>query len=322
MATGKNKQSSKPFSILKLNQKITSLYSLNEIPSTASEAASVVPPEPLILRTEDNEQYYPDTSGHVIRTNMVNTQNSGLIQVTQADIVNSLPYISVWDDEPRNLYNYTKEAEKFKLRTKDIDFGTPGVLKNIYKVYITFRLNALKSNVRVRYAVNGETNFDNSFSGDGEDKFVYDASWGFSTWREDSNTRQTEEWSTIALTPSNNQAKNIYSIALEFYGQNTNVISTDKLQESSSAGTNEITLGETASNSWSRYNGVPIHFFKGPGVGTSYKITEYNGTHRKATLETNLSTDVTTSTYYDVGYIPSSFEINDISIVYREKSIK
>ena len=154
MATGKNKQSSKPFSNLKLNQKITSLYSLNEIPSTASEAASVVPPEPLILRTEDNEQYYPDTSGHVIRTNMVNTQNSGLIQVTQADIVNSLPYISVWDDEPRNLYNYTKEAEKFKLRTKDIDFGTPGVLKNIYKVYITFRLTALKSKVSVRYAVN------------------------------------------------------------------------------------------------------------------------------------------------------------------------
>ena len=32
--------------------------------------------------------------------------------------------------------------------------------------------------------------------------------------------------------------------------------------------------------------------------------------------------DVTTETHYDVGYIPASFAINDISIVYRNKIIK
>ena len=53
-----------------------------------------------------------------------------------------------------------------------------------------------------------------------------------------------------------------------------------------------------------------------------YRITDYNGTSKVATLESGLDYPVTTATYYDVGFIPAEFAINDISIVYREKPIK
>ena len=52
------------------------------------------------------------------------------------------------------------------------------------------------------------------------------------------------------------------------------------------------------------------------------KIINYVGDTKVATLNSALATTVTTSTAYDLGYIHSSFQINDISIVYREKSIK
>ena len=52
------------------------------------------------------------------------------------------------------------------------------------------------------------------------------------------------------------------------------------------------------------------------------KINDYVGSSRVATLSSILTIGVNTSTVYDLGYIHSSFQINDISIVYREKSIK
>ena len=104
----------------------------------------------------------------------------------------------VWD-------NASKDSGDFLLRTKDIDFGQPGVRKKIYKVYITYKGSSGASTyVDIKYDVNGETSFDKTFQ---------------DTTNFSSNvlsTPSTSDWTTIELKPStSSQANNIYSFALK-----------------------------------------------------------------------------------------------------------
>jgi len=112
----------------------------------------------------------------------------------------------------------------------------------------------------------------------------------------------------------------VYSIALQFSYANAGQVS--KLTATSNQGTNTVTLAADASSTDNYYNGMPIFFYSGPGQGQIRRVIDYVGSSKVATLNSALSANVTTSTAYDLGYIHSSFQINDISIVYREKSIK
>ena len=56
--------------------------------------------------------------------------------------------------------------------------------------------------------------------------------------------------------------------------------------------------------------------------GQIRRIIPYTRSTKIATLNSALSVSASTSTIYDVGYIHSSFQINDIAIVYREKAVK
>jgi hypothetical protein len=60
-----------------------------------------------------------------------------------------------------------------------MDFGATGIIKKIYKTYITYRCSAT-TNVKVAYAINGDDN----------------------TWTDISSglAGTSSEWSTIALT--------------------------------------------------------------------------------------------------------------------------
>ena len=71
----------------------------------------------------------------------------------------------------------------------------------------------------------------------------------------------------------------------------------------------------------------------GAGVGTLYRIYQYTGATKLAYLDSaedgNLTGGVhtidppmTTTSHFDIGYIPKHFAINDINIIYREKTIK
>jgi len=109
----------------------------------------------------------------------------------------------------------------------------------------------------------------------------------------------------------------VYSIALQFSYADAGQIQKIAAQPSST----QITLtGSSSTDDY--YNGMPIFFYSGPGQGQIRRVIDYVGSSKVATLNSALSTNVTTSTAYDLGYIHSSFQINDISIVYREKSIK
>jgi len=66
----------------------------------------------------------------------------------------------------------------WEIRTKDMDFGATGIIKKIYKTYITYRCSS-DSNVSVAYATNGD-----------------DDTW---TEIEDELLSTSGEWSTVAL---------------------------------------------------------------------------------------------------------------------------
>ena len=58
-----------------------------------------------------------------------------------------------------------KGTEQITVRTKDIDFGAPGKVKKIYKVYITAKDDGGSSDgntLTLKYALNGSTSYGNA----------------------------------------------------------------------------------------------------------------------------------------------------------------
>jgi hypothetical protein len=72
-------------------------------------------------------------------------------------------FINDWDgnlmystsDRPHQWSDTPAASANISLRTKDIDFGHPGVRKKIYKVYMSYK--GTPTQVEVQYAINGDT---------------------------------------------------------------------------------------------------------------------------------------------------------------------
>ena len=314
----KNDESSKPFDSFRLNVPFQDSFL---IPNSGADAASTIPGEPLIVMTSGSNENLPVEANNMFRSNMIMSRNGGLIMYTSTDQTSALGDISVWDDSSRDLWNHTKAAEKFKIRTKDFDFsGTlnskqgivsgPSVRKKVYKIYVTFKCGQYMSGVKVNYATNGS----NSFTGTFADTTYYTDTKGFDSYNAGTSTSQ---WVTVALKPSSS-INNVYSIALQFSYANAGQIG--KLAGHTAS--NKVTLASNASETNDFYNGMPIFFYGGNGYGQIRRIIAYTGSTKIATLNSALSVSASTSTLYDVGYIHSSFQINDIAIVYREKAVK
>jgi hypothetical protein len=124
------------------------------------------------------------------------------------DVGESADHLKVWTQ--------TRVAgDNFDLRTKDIDFGAPGVRKKVYKVYVSYKGDG--SAVTVQYGINGETdaysdllpfyrtNADGSSDGTNSD----------TTPLLDDNDK--EHWITAELKPVSS-INNIYSFQLLFAG--------------------------------------------------------------------------------------------------------
>ena len=314
----KNDESSKPFDSFRLNIPFQDSFL---IPNSGADAASTIPGEPLIVMSSGDNENLPVEANNMFRSNMIMSRNGGLIMYTSTDQTSALGDISVWDDSSRDLWNHTKAAEKFKIRTKDFDFsGTlkskqgivsgPSVRKKVYKIYVTFKCGQYMSGVKVNYATNGS----NSFTGTFADTTYYTNTKGFDSYNAGTSTSQ---WVTVALKPSSS-INNVYSIALQFSYANAGQIG--KLAGHTAS--NKVTLASNASETNDFYNGMPIFFYGGNGYGQIRRIIAYTGSTKIATLNSALSVSASTSTLYDVGYIHSSFQINDIAIVYREKAVK
>ena len=312
-----NDESSKPFNSIRLNVPIADAFT---IPHTGSDAASTIPGQPLVLQSTGDDANVPVEPANIFRSNMIVSKNGGLIMLSQTDQALNLGNISVWDDSARDVWNHTKAAEKFKLRTKDFDltrtstttntYSGPSRRKKIYKIYVTFKCQSYVSGIKVNYATNGSNNFTGNFS----NTTYYSGATGFDSYNSGS---PSNDWITVGLKPTSS-INNVYSIALQFTHADAGHIG----KVVSFPETNKVQLKSGTSAVDDFYNGMPIFFYSGPGQGQIRKVINYDGGSKVATLNSALSANVTTSTAYDLGYIHSSFQINDISIVYREKSIK
>ena len=152
-------------------------------------------------------------------SNFVNNQDGDVLYYSvsaSADGGTQLNSIYKWDDSSRTSSDASNNEDFFYLTTKDFDFGSPGVRKKIYKVYVTFKSKqgdlAAHSNVKAYFATNGSslvTEFDNS-------------STNYSTTNGFSDGASSTQWLIAELKPSNS-INNVYSFQLQFKAIAANV---------------------------------------------------------------------------------------------------
>ena len=123
----------------------------------------------------------------------------------------TLDKVIKWVDEGQNAGDSAaNDLALSTFKTKDFDFGNPGVRKKIYKVYVTFKSadadGAAHSKVLVKFAINGSSSFT-----------------GFSTSTSTNYTANgltdggsSTDWITAELKPTS-AINNVYSFQLEFH---------------------------------------------------------------------------------------------------------
>ena len=271
----------------------------------------------------------------IYRTNMVSTKDKKLVVAHNNDLMPTSANFNQWNDSAQNLYQWNGSANSFNIQTKDIDFGNPSRRKKIYKIYVTFKAGGYTSGVIAKYATNGSNTFIEGFDntlikGQTDSSFtLYSNTKGFDSFS-GSQANSTDDWITVALKPTNS-INNVYSFQLKFEFANAGRANF-ALKDSQVNSDNHLELDSSASNSNDTYNGQPIYIFAGPGFGLQRRVIDYIGDSRQCNLDSVddglEDTDDTngvvlsTNSYYDVGFIPKEFAINDITIIYREKNIR
>ena len=271
----------------------------------------------------------------IYRTNMVSTKDKKLVVAHNNDLMPTSANFNQWNDSSQNLYQWNGAANSFNIQTKDIDFGNPSRRKKIYKVYVTFKAGGYTSGVIAKYATNGSNTFTEGFDntlikGQTDSSFtLYSNTKGFDSFS-GSQANSTDDWITVALKPTNS-INNVYSFQLKFEFANAGRANF-ALKDSQVNSDNHLELDSSASSSNDTYNGQPIYIFAGPGFGLQRRVIDYIGDSRQCNLDsvddglediddTN-GVALSTNSYYDVGFIPKEFAINDITIIYREKNIR
>ena len=224
----------------------------------------------------------------VDRVNIVNSKRSNL----QLDWKSRMCYVTGNSGEIE-YWQETGATKNFDYRTKDIDFGEPGLKKKIYKVIIAHKGGA--ENVAVYYGTNGGSALLSTFNSDST-PLSYSSSWTSTT-----------------LTPSSS-INNIYSLQLKI--SSGSVLNSGTAQAGASG---TITLASGASSDDDTYNDQIVRITGGTGIGQSRRISDYTGSSRVAAVSSNWTTTPDDTSTYEVGWQDSDFSINDISIFYRLK---
>ena len=250
-------------------------------------------------------------------TNMINDSNGDLIlgYVDGASTTKTELNFYVWDNTEKGQMT---AATSIMHKTKDIDFGSPGVRKKIYKVYVTYRCSG-HSGVKLLYETDGgKTNplsIGTALTGTFKDSTNYISSAG--GFQSTSASTNTGQWKVAELKPSSS-INNIKSIQLSFdaIGGAGTVASTGDAE------TIQLASG-LGSTDYDEYN---VFLYTGPARYNSRRITGYNTSNQTATVAAMTDrgyTNVPTGdTKYVMPAIASDFEINDITIVYRMKRVK
>ena len=249
-------------------------------------------------------------------TNMINDSNGDLIIGYVDDASNTELNFYKWNsDDTGHAYNTATPIEIYK--SKDIDFGSPGVRKKIYKVYVTYKSTG-HSGVEMKYATDGGTSFS-SFSSSKSSNYNVESFTGNGTktgFKDSSGA-----WAVAELKPSSS-INNIKSIQLSF---NTIPITIGVAQSGGSA--TSILLADGTSPTDGIFNDYNIYVHTGKARYNSRRITNYVGSSETTTLASAMidkgydaAPDNTTE--YLIGSVAADFEINDITIIYRMKRVK
>ena len=204
----------------------------------------------------------------------------------------------------------------FDYKTKDIDFGDPSIRKKIYKIYITYKSETNRlPNISASFDTNGATAYDKTFkAGTNYSEYFSGQTGSFFSLNASNN------WATAILKPTtSSEANNIRSFSLKL-SANSNIRS----GTAQAGSTNTITLDSGASSIDDYYNNMVIRIWSGNALGDIRYITDYVGSSKVATVHSawSLGASANSSSKFEIGLVPSSFEINDITIVYRAKSVK
>tara|TARA_R110002050_G_scaffold86987_5_gene184480 strand:- start:1896 stop:4925 length:3030 start_codon:yes stop_codon:yes gene_type:complete len=212
-------------------------------------------------------------------------------------------------------YDHTPSpTHDFNYVTRDIDFGDPSVRKKVYKVYITYKTGASNlPNIVCKFDINGAGAYDKLFaSSTNYSEYVTGETGAYYSLAPATN------WTTVELKPAtSSEANNIYSFALSV---STGSVHSGTL--ASAASTTVITLDSGASAVDDFYNNMTFTTWSGLRKGETVRVTDYVGSTKVATVSPAFSGTVDNTTKFIVGLVPSSFQINDITIVYRIKSVK
>jgi hypothetical protein len=144
-------------------------------------------------------------------SNMVNDYDNNLIQAQYGA-----------DDTIQQWSSTAEASANVNILTKDYDFGTPGVRKKIYKVYISYKGDA--SNVQVQYGVNGAAPSSNFYK-------ITSGTDGSST-KANADAKcipfnaGTNDWLAAELVPEAS-VNNIYSFQLKISGDASSAIAAD-----------------------------------------------------------------------------------------------
>lgn len=212
-------------------------------------------------------------------------------------------------------YNHASSAtHNFEYQSKDIDFGDPSVRKKIYKVYMTYKTASSElPNVVCKFDTNGEGAHDKLFSA--STNYVEYASGETGAYY---SLAPATSWTTVELKPSTgSEANNIYSFSLKI---SIGSVHSGTLANAASA--NNITLDSGASAVDDFYNNMTLTTWSGLRKGETVRVQNYTGGSKVAELASSFSGVPDNTTKFIVGLVPSSFQINDITIVYRVKGIK
>ena len=143
-------------------------------------------------------------------TNFVNDWNGDLVLSENGASGGTVSTVVKWEDDLANAT--TSYSSGVYIKTKDLDFGFPGVRKKIYRVHISYKGDA--DALSVLYGINGDgpalpfegTNSDGTPTGSADASPLLDKS-------------DLTEWHHAELKPSvSSAANNAYSFQLYFAG--------------------------------------------------------------------------------------------------------
>ena len=252
-------------------------------------------------------------------TNMINAYNGELVLGHVGGDDPDKIYFYQWDNDS---HGFEKPDSASIWESKDIDFGSPGSNKKVYKIYVTYKSNG-HSGITMKYSTNGnasESTFDPTSSTNYTDKIF-----------QNTHNGSRPQWQVAELKPSSS-INNIKSIQLKlqaYQGDTLTSAGGNKLGGTVTGGSSStINLVSETSPGANYYDNYCVGVYDGDGRFNVRRISSHTDADPVVASVTPNFTDVnygaapSAGSLFKMGVVTNNFQINDITIVYRPKRIK